>query len=476
MLKKLLLAFLVAQCPVFVSAGAFDRIYNVKDPPYNAVGNGVNDDRAAIQQALTDAGCYAPFGGQTNGGVVYFPPGTYKIGGTLSINNPCTVLGAGTLTSTIRYANTSGDAFNVQLLVTNVGDWRPMIFRDFTLEANPGSTSTGSGIRYSGANWANGLRIENVRFGYGMTYNVRLETAAAFVITGCHFQYALEADVYVDNKSHIDAGDGVISQSWFYGGSSVFAAIYHTGGGGLKILGNKFIGYEYHYYNDVSASAAPTPHSTGILHFANNSSEVPRYANVWFDIATAGSSSAYYTTIMIQGNDFSVCGANSGLEQCNGSSPQGAVVVTHSTTAAQGITRLGLITDNIIRVIGGKTANGITFYQPPGTPTGDVSDWFVSGNLFDNLAQGIFVSPAVSRFHVGENRFINVTTRLVNGFEHFREPPHASEQPDACGNVDVAGRTALCREWVIEVQGLERHCHGTGGTLAAGEVDAIDSL
>src|SRR6266852_4083768 len=97
---KVSMLLLLASQPVFVSAGAFDRIYNVKDPPYNATGDGVTDDRAAIQKALSAAGCYTTLGDQTNGGVVYFPPGTYKLGttsiaGTLTINNPCTVLGAG---------------------------------------------------------------------------------------------------------------------------------------------------------------------------------------------------------------------------------------------------------------------------------------------------------------------------------------------------------------------------------------------
>jgi Pectate lyase superfamily protein len=49
---------------------------NVKDAPYNAVGDGVTDDTAAIQAALNDAwnaGC----------GTVYLPVGTYLCNGTL---------------------------------------------------------------------------------------------------------------------------------------------------------------------------------------------------------------------------------------------------------------------------------------------------------------------------------------------------------------------------------------------------------
>jgi hypothetical protein len=46
-----------------------ELVFNVKD--YGAVGNGVADDYAAILAAMTAAG-------SAGGGVVYFPPGTYK--------------------------------------------------------------------------------------------------------------------------------------------------------------------------------------------------------------------------------------------------------------------------------------------------------------------------------------------------------------------------------------------------------------
>ncbi|HEY3379164.1 MAG TPA: glycosyl hydrolase family 28-related protein, partial [Armatimonadota bacterium] len=47
------------------------NVYNVKNAPYNAVGDGVADDRPAIQAAI-DAAATA------GGGVVYLPAGTYK--------------------------------------------------------------------------------------------------------------------------------------------------------------------------------------------------------------------------------------------------------------------------------------------------------------------------------------------------------------------------------------------------------------
>lgn len=51
--------------------------FNVKAPPYNAKGDGVTDDTAAIQAAITAA--------QVAGGVVYFPMGTYVLTASLII-------------------------------------------------------------------------------------------------------------------------------------------------------------------------------------------------------------------------------------------------------------------------------------------------------------------------------------------------------------------------------------------------------
>ncbi len=57
---------------------------NVKDAPFNAKGDGVTDDTAAIQAALDSV---------EGGGIVYIPAGEYVIKGTLYIPNLCTLVG-----------------------------------------------------------------------------------------------------------------------------------------------------------------------------------------------------------------------------------------------------------------------------------------------------------------------------------------------------------------------------------------------
>lgn len=68
------------------------QVFNVK--AYGVKGNPSTDDSAAIQAAINAAG--------VNGGIVYFPPGTYFINAGLTISSPNVMLqGAGANTSVI---------------------------------------------------------------------------------------------------------------------------------------------------------------------------------------------------------------------------------------------------------------------------------------------------------------------------------------------------------------------------------------
>jgi len=80
--------------------------YNVKDAPYSAVGNGVNDDTAEIQAAMTAAAT-------AGGGTVYFPPGTYLVSGATALlftGDNVVLRGAARGATTIKY-NGSGCVF-----------------------------------------------------------------------------------------------------------------------------------------------------------------------------------------------------------------------------------------------------------------------------------------------------------------------------------------------------------------------------
>lgn len=78
---------------------------NVKDPAYGAVGDGLVDDTASIQAALTAAGAQKS--------IVFFPAGTYKTSATLSVPVGVSVWGAGSGASTI----TSNSAANANVFL-----------------------------------------------------------------------------------------------------------------------------------------------------------------------------------------------------------------------------------------------------------------------------------------------------------------------------------------------------------------------
>src|SRR4030095_7040310 len=67
------------------TVGNTGTFFSVKGPPYNAVGDGVTDDSAAIQAAIDDAA----------GGTVYIPAGVYFLGSNLVGTGPTVLLGDG---------------------------------------------------------------------------------------------------------------------------------------------------------------------------------------------------------------------------------------------------------------------------------------------------------------------------------------------------------------------------------------------
>ena len=71
-----------------------ETVFNVKDPPFGAKGDGLTDDASAIQKAFTAAT-------QAGGGVVFLPPGTYRVSRTVLVPQRCELRGAGRSNTTI---------------------------------------------------------------------------------------------------------------------------------------------------------------------------------------------------------------------------------------------------------------------------------------------------------------------------------------------------------------------------------------
>ncbi|MFE9834032.1 glycosyl hydrolase family 28-related protein [Streptomyces sp. NPDC005551] len=75
-------------------------LYNVK--AYGAIGNGIADDTAAIQNAINAASA-------AGGGTVYLPTGTYKITAELTLANHITLLGDGDFVTEIKQTSTTAN-------------------------------------------------------------------------------------------------------------------------------------------------------------------------------------------------------------------------------------------------------------------------------------------------------------------------------------------------------------------------------
>jgi len=109
---------------------------NVKD--YGALGNGVADDTAAINSALTAA--------RAAGKVAFFPAGTYNTTGShdLSGTTGLRVLGSGTGVTVLKITHPTNDLF-----FSNT-ETRDLTLQDFSVTSDPG-TRTGGWVYHAGA-------------------------------------------------------------------------------------------------------------------------------------------------------------------------------------------------------------------------------------------------------------------------------------------------------------------------------------
>lgn len=121
---------------------------NVKHPPYNATGDGVTDDGAAIQAALD------------TGKKIYIPYGTYKYSTGLVIPRAshAVIVGDGITRSILKYTG-SGKALSYSTSVVNIV--RGTILRDFMLDCQT-STAT-HGLHFSNDAGGNGFSWGDVR-------------------------------------------------------------------------------------------------------------------------------------------------------------------------------------------------------------------------------------------------------------------------------------------------------------------------
>ena len=217
----------------------FNDVINVMQPEYGARGDGVTDDAAAIQAAIT--------AGMAHGRAIYIP-GTlayYRIGSTITVGGSVRIYGDG-ITSNLCQSGSSVTVFNVTTPDA-------VIFNDLAFGKVLTATQTaGTAITVDpGTGQHNGgtvvtnctFRFQNTGLNFVRAYN--------FFVENCKFFYGM-TDIVVQDLTHVDAGDSVITACDFAQVSSVNgvwqgAGIAQYSSGGLKIIGNKFLGHNFGY-------------------------------------------------------------------------------------------------------------------------------------------------------------------------------------------------------------------------------------
>ena len=303
-------------------AGANGTSIGVNVKAYGAVGDGIINDTAAIQNAINS----------NPGATLYFPHGTYAITQVV-IPYGCTILGdnqgnkfyydthvmpPNQPTNTniqspspinvgsmfVPYGGNTNDLFLVT--TTQCVNFEKVSF--FSANADIGAASPRSGGSYitfttpsnSGTNF--GSRISNCFFGYGY-YNIIFNDNAGWVVDRCYFADTIHTSIYMANNWNHDYGDACYTNNYsdFNVGYTLGSGIHihQISSGGLKMVGNKFLAGNYHYLGELAAG-----NPTSIFNCTGNSFEGATTASIAFNVTANG-----YGNGVISGNQFSVYGS-----------------------------------------------------------------------------------------------------------------------------------------------------------------------
>jgi hypothetical protein len=204
---------------------------------YGAVGDGTTDDATAFAAAIA---------AMPQGATLFIGAKTYLINSSITINKPITIMGNGGSdyfnTSTLYKSMLKTTSGTINLF--NVTSDNVAFEKVGFVNANTSPTA-GSAIRFD-------TQGDNLKLSYctfrNFYDNVYVNNGGQWSIDHCFFMAWRRYGLYVEYVTLPDGGDMTVSNSWFYSGDSggTFggtAAIYQVSGGGMKIIGNKFVGY-----------------------------------------------------------------------------------------------------------------------------------------------------------------------------------------------------------------------------------------
>lgn len=362
---------------------------------YGATGNGVTNDTAAVQAAAS------------SGLPVFFPTGKYLLG-LITLTNCPMVYGAGPYfegtngvliippnnTSTVFYVNTA----------------QPITFRDLGFSGYV-SNSTGAMIQIDDTT-ASGTAnlfacIDNCIFD-SCHIGVQIVRASSWTITGSVFWNISSngCGVFIDNVFNKDQGDQSISACTFNMTTWTNAdGIAWQGGGGLRIMNNKFFGGAPIVVNAGGANGAPT----GQIYIEGNS--IDNVTNPYPGINifnTTGSN--FFGGITIIGNAMFAYGTLDAFISISGSSNGSFGIVTISANS------MFFSGASVILGGAGVALTGVTNFNYNGNTligsgggTGLVitasGNGYVTGNMATNWTANIVTNASGNppSVHIGNN-------------------------------------------------------------------------
>ena len=165
----------------------------------------------------------------------------------------------------------------------------------------------GSGSIGGGAIQLNGAEDEGVNY-YSSISNVSVldvwngihsVSAAGFFVSSSYFSHCHNACLLVENVKNPDNGDSSVSNNIFSNPPGIGFGILHLSSGGLRVVSNKFLGFDRAYFLNPASHVA-----TSDLILSSNSLE--GFSRVGVSIASNGGGG--YGNIVISGNQFAVIG------------------------------------------------------------------------------------------------------------------------------------------------------------------------
>jgi hypothetical protein len=191
--KKLSYTLILSIATIAISSGEVASVHNVKDPPYNAKGDGVTDDGVAIASAISDAG----------GREVYFPAGTYLIGTGHAINPSTRILLVGESRRGVIIK--AGANIGTNPILLNSSSCSNSVIRNLTVDGNKANQSVAVNAAIF-LTFVENCVVDNVAVKNSSGMGIGLRAARNSLISNCHIEQSELDGVWADTQSGPSTG------------------------------------------------------------------------------------------------------------------------------------------------------------------------------------------------------------------------------------------------------------------------------